>query len=246
MDAQQKAEPKKKYPAEGKNLPGTGEQYLLALIKCADWVSEPYKQLAEKHRADTEFLKELYLCACEGIPIERTVEVQGASNPQMALKTVRHSYLETDTDEYKEEMSGLKGMAAVLEKEVRQMSGVLRHIADNIPNFDSLFPEEEPLPFDSSPMELPLLEKQQKPSKAVAEDFKTLKEAKNRWFSRAKKRETAGFVEGLLEAGYSTEQLEYILDCMEEGLSVKEIQRFISPKLPAKVMRRLRLLEEKK
>lgn len=66
-----------KTPASKRNAPGTGEQYLRALLKCADWVSAPYKQLAEKNRENPEVLKELYLCACDGVPIEAATEGAG-------------------------------------------------------------------------------------------------------------------------------------------------------------------------
>lgn len=63
--------------------------------------------------------------------------------------------------------------------------------------------------------------------------------------NRKKRKHIPDFVEELLEDGYSSEQLGYILDCMEDGADPEEIKRFASPKLPVELMRRLRMMEKK-
>lgn len=57
---------------------------------------------------------------------------------------------------------------------------------------------------------------------------------------RRKERSKASYIERLLKEGYDTEQLDFLLDCIEEGMTESEIQQFASPKLPVRVMQRLK------
>lgn len=251
---------------------GTGEQYLYALIKCAEWVSTPYKQLAEKNRASPEVMKELYLCACDGVPIEKAIEAQKKNPPEGALRLVRRKFLEsTTTNEYQEQLTGIKETTATLEKEVQQMSGMLKHIVENVPDFEALFPKEvgeaekETAQKQRNVPESGTKEqaKENVPKSGTKEQAKesvpksgTKEQAKeNATKSGTKRRihlpweksmEPAEFIERSLTEGYSNEQLSYLLDCMEEGVPVETIERFSSPKLPVGVMQRLRKLEERR
>ncbi len=254
---------------------GTGEQYLYALIKCAEWVITPYKQLAEKNRASPEVMKELYLCACDGVPIEKAIEAQKKNPPEGALRLVRKKYLEsTTTNEYQEQLIGIKETTATLEKEVQQMSGMLKHIVENVPDFDALFPKEvgevekedvrkqnlvqKNVPKSGTQERVKSVPKSgtQEPEKEDVPEFSTQKQEKeNVPKFGTKKRihlpweksiEPAEFIEKSLAEGYSNEQLSYLLDCMEEGVPVEIIKKFSSPRLPVDVMKRLRNLEERK
>ena len=51
--------------ADAKRVP-SAQEYLYAMIRCAEWVSDDYKRLAEKNKEKLEILKELYICACDG------------------------------------------------------------------------------------------------------------------------------------------------------------------------------------
>lgn len=246
---------------------GTGEQYLYALIKCAEWVEDSYKQLAEKKRTRPEVMKELYMCACDGVPVEKAIEALEKNPPEGALKFVRRKYLQNAAmDEYQEQIAGIKQTTGTLEREVRQMSGMLKHIAEHVPDLDSLFPEEveiqENVPKSGTkeenqenvPKSGTKEENQENvPESGMKEEIQknvpksgTKKKYRNLRFPWEKKKRPANFIEKSLEAGYSNEQLEYLLDCMEEGVPVEKIERFSSPKLPVEVMRRLRSLEERK
>ena len=57
---------------------------------------------------------------------------------------------------------------------------------------------------------------------------------------RRKERSRVRYIECLLKEGYDTEQLDFLLDCIEEGMTKDEIQQFASPKLPVRVMQRLK------
>lgn len=264
METEQKDIPEKQKHPGKKDMKDAGEQYLFALIKCADWVGKPYKQLAEKNRMNTEFLKQLYLCACDGIPIEEARAAQEKNPPEGALKFLRQKYLEESVvNSYQNELTDIKGTTAALEKEVKQMNGLLLHISDHVPDFDAMFPEDVPdeildeemadarelLP-EKKPEAVPTGQGTGHPLQQASQEMDVpksgTKNGKKKWFPWKRKREAADFIERSLDAGYSKEQLEYLLDCMEEGMAVEEIEKFSSPKLPVDIMRRLRMMEERK
>lgn len=238
------------------NLPGTGEQYLDALIRCADWVPTPYKKLAALNKARPEVMKELYLCACDGIPAEKAEEAQEKRPPEGALRFLRRKYIQNETmGDYTEELTSIKATASYLEKEVKQMSETLQHIADHVPNFDAMFPERVLLQEKSETEDDKLQEKeddklQEKEDDELQEtEEKTdsgLQKIKKKWAARKKQKGISYFMEEMMEKGYGTEQVDYLLTCLEEGLSVEQIRKFASPKLPIDVMQRLRMLEERK
>jgi len=278
-------EEEKKSPETRRSAPGTGEQYLLALIKCADWIERPYKQLSEKNRANTEALKELYLCACDGVPAEKAAEALKKNPPEGALRFLRRKHIENlALGNYSEELSGIKKTTSTLEHDVKMMSDMLTHIASHVPNFDAMFPERPPGEQEGKTQENAVEERQEnrmqkEPERAgMGYASLTLRESREReqgteqldpkeekerrkenifesglqkireWgrAKRIKKEHIPEFMGGLLEKGYSTEQLDYFLDCMEEGMTLEDVQKFASPKLPVELMQRLRMLEERK
>ncbi len=54
------------------------------------------------------------------------------------------------------------------------------------------------------------------------------------------------FIERKISEGFSGENLDFILTCIEEGMSQKEIDEVASPKLPVEVMQRLKELNQRK
>ena len=61
------------------------------------------------------------------------------------------------------------------------------------------------------------------------------------WIGRKKQDEMEVFIGRYLDSGeYSQEQKEFFLNCMEEGLSVAEIEKFAAPGLSTEQMRRLK------
>lgn len=253
-----------------RTAPGTGEQYLAALIKCADWVARPYKQLAEKNRANTEVLKELYMCACDGVPAEKAIEAQKKNPPEGALRFLRRKHIETMAlGNYSDELSGIREITSTLEREIRMMSDMLTHIVNHVPNFDAMFPEEqrqmqerekedyENPAQEQRQYEEPVRDPDTKQSEERVKEHKmhikgSVLEAgiqKIRGWKKVRKprrKRIPDFMGELLDDGYSSEQLDYILDCMEDGADLEDIKRFASPKLPVDLMRRLRMLEERK
>ncbi len=256
-----------------------GEQYLYALILCAGWVALPYKQLAENYREDTKLLNELYLCACEGVPVSQA-EKALEQNPQgVALQTLRHGMIRKNKKLQQEEAEAVKGTLAGLEEE---MLSLPRQPMDQ-EELAALFPEEGEVPdlpaeykkaigkdLAGEPEELPLWgkapEKVQKPQAAEPAELKEEKKvSKNQevpeseaakasplfllqTLRKQKKKENqrrsvTAFLTKLVEEGYTARQMDYLLGCLEDGLSMEQIKQFASPKLPVEVMQRLCLLQ---
>ncbi len=65
-------------------------------------------------------------------------------------------------------------------------------------------------------------------------------------FCRSREHKITKYVEALAAQGYEKEQMEFLLDCMEEGMDIDEIRQFASPALPVHVMRRLKELSKRK
>lgn len=276
MDEEKKEQKKKQA------LPGTGEQYLLALLRCADWVPGPIKHLAEQYKTNMEAVKELYLCACDDVPlndIEEIVEAQEPERLALGLHAIRMQHLRSGRGEYAE-IKRVKEKATRLEKEVKELSGLVRGITEQVTSFDAMFPdaglgEEEGIKFEipgapgetAPPKEAERLRRERGDEKGDQENVpesgtqngkkekrvlrrpegkqKALKDTGRRPFWK-KEKSVPDYVEELLEAGYDTGQIDYILSLIESGMSIKAIQKFASPKLPVDVMRRLKALEQQK
>lgn len=252
---------------ETRKRPGA-EEYLYALIRCASWVSDAYKKLADESRDKTEILKELYLCACDGVPVEKA---QGAlekkRSPEKVLHAVRRKYLEESfTTDYEDEIHGIRKKAATLERDVKKMKEEVNDIIERMPTFESAFPErdadkEEPDAKVSvqqgKSMEKPdasddegKKEAENQAQAEKAEDvpkFGTNKKAwwKFHWRKPFGVKAKRNYIEHLLQEGYDNAQLSYLLDCLESGMTPDEIERIASPKLPVEIMERLRQMEEK-
>lgn len=250
-------------PAEKKpvSAPGTSGQYLYALIRCAEWVPDTYKKLAEAQKTNVEYLKELYLCACDGVS-ERQAEAAQEKKPlEGALRYLRKHHLEEAVAKgYSKELSMVKQRASEMEREVRQMKSTVEHLSSRAPGFREMFPEQDP-PGDAVLRDIDELSAKPKDSASDPTDraetsgdvpesgTHTLKirafHKKPRW-KKEKEMCISEYIEQLLKEGYSEEQLNYLLDCIEDEVPVTVIQRFASPSLPVGVMMRLRRLEERK
>lgn len=264
----------KKEQKKQQALPGTGEQYLLALLRCADWVPGPFKHLAEQYKTNMEAVKELYLCACDDVPLNDVEEIVEAQEPErlaLGLHAIRMKHLRSGRGEYAE-IKRVKEKAARLEKEVKDLSDVVRGITEQVPGFDAMFPDadtEIPGVQEGAPLlkGAEMVQAESAGAKGAQKDVpesgtqngkkekrvlrrpkwkhKALKDTGRRPFWK-KEKSVPDYVEELLEAGYDTGQIDYILSLIESGMSIKAIQKFASPKLPVDVMRRLKALEQQK
>jgi hypothetical protein len=67
-----------------------------------------------------------------------------------------------------------------------------------------------------------------------------------RLVARRREREARRFIDKFVTGGNLTaEQVDYLLECLEEGVSVREMERFAVPGVPVDVMRRLKGLQRK-
>lgn len=260
-----------------RRAPGTGAQYLMALIKCAEWVPKEYKLLADRNKANIEAVKELYLCACDGVPVEKAMAAMEKSPPEGALRFVRQKYMENITmGDYKEELSGIRNKADVLEREVMQMSKTLQYIVSREPDFDAMFPEKgqeqvEDMQHVRTEQETAQIEKNEAARKRTREadeaDMEpdaaphpatakrmskkdvpksgTLKNLRRMEFPWQRKESVPEFVGMLLDKGYSSEQIDFLLKCIEAGADIKLVKKIASPKLPVDVLQRLLKMAER-
>lgn len=197
------------------------EKYMAALIWFADWIPDGYKKLAVNNQGDVEILKGLYLCACDGVPVELAAEVLENDSAE-ELTAVRMEHI----------------AGSLPEKQAQQDPG------ENVPDSGTQEPEGQHL---DATMYSELSEhighsdvKQNVPKSGTG----NLQKKRNLFFWR--KRNMVRYIERLLAEGYDTNQMNFLLDCIEDGLTAAEIREFASPKLPVDVMWRLKMIEEKK
>lgn len=266
VEPQKQATPDKT-AAKKRNPVGTADQYLQALIKIADWVPEAYKKLAVQHKADLEAVKELYLCACDKVPAEKAMEALEKKPPGNALKFIRRKLLEdAATSGYGEELADVRRTAAALEQELKQMAEDIEQLSNHMPSFDDMFPDipsqkngekegengkgEPPAggaQEDSPANEDTLVKKGWKKwNKPTASGRNVPESGTKKWrIPWHRSRRISVYIEQLLEDGYEPDQLDFLLDCIEDGMDITEIQEFASPRLPVHVMKRLRDLKER-
>lgn len=221
-----------------------GEKYLLAFMKCAAWVPQEYKILIEKYQKNIDLVKELYLCCCDGVLVEKLIPLIESNEFSLSL---------------------------LQDLRKRQIAEEINQKSIMVP--ESLFPEQEPpkvLEEDfkedaemRNQKKQQLIEESEFPGTSRKEEKDTHQQKKHKkekfpkknLFQRlkAEKKEEAtenltipDFVNNLVKEGYQREQVDYIVSCMEEGVTQEEIKKFIAPNLPVDIMKRLRKLEEGK
>lgn len=202
------------------------EKYMAALIWFADWIPDGYKKLAVDNQGDIDILKGLYLCACDGVPVELAAEVLENDSPE-EFTTVRMEHIAgslpekqilQDTKEGQEPEESQELEAQHLNEAVYSDSS--GHLGHSIQVGEDV--------------------KQNVPKSGTG----NLQKKRNLFFRR--KRSMVRYIERLLAEGYDTNQMNFLLDCIEDGLTAAEIREFASPKLPVDVMWRLKMIEEKK
>lgn len=243
--------------ADAKKIP-SAQEYLYAMIRCAEWVSDDYKKLAEKNKEKLEILKELYLCACDGVPVEK---VQGALDQKKSsdkmLHAIRKKCLEESlTTDYEKEISTIQKKAAALEKNVNQMKDEVKDIKERMPTLESAFPEQMDVKKKAEPEAVPISGKSQEQQEEPENGDEPGKKenvpksgtgekalSKFDWIRPFRAKSKRRYIEYLLQEGYDKEQLSYLMDCLEKGMTPGEIEKIASPKLPVEIMERLRQME---
>ncbi len=243
--------PDKETEAKAEKKPGrkaaTGEQYLYALFLRADWITEEYRSLAAPVEKQTEVLKELYMCACDGIPADKAEESLKHSPPEQALKALRLKRLEEEAlCSCTGNLDSLAKKTERLEQEMENVAQTISQLAVHVPKMPDLFPEDKKK--EDAKREVKTEEKA-KPEKNVPKSgtHKADFSGKMKSLITSRKKENiASYIDRMAVQGYNNDQLNFIIDCFEEGLTKKQIEKIIAPKLPVELMRRLRDMERKK
>lgn len=229
-------------------------EYLYATIKTADWISDEYKSFAEKYKDTQEPLRELYLCICDGVSIDVLELAEMNETVAEAFRDCRMKQLESDfIRRFSYDIKKLKNITTETKKEVKNMSGTMKQIADTIPTFDEMFMHDSP--------ELVSIEVKEQPrigatsvkiSAEKVDDVGSVSETKPQkvsfkgMLSKLHRERPVQYIETLIKEGYSNEQINYILECLESGVSIAEIKKFASPKIDVELMKKLRNMKKEK
>ena len=237
------------------------EQYFIAAFKLAEWIPVEYKKLAAQSKK-IEVWKALYICASDGVPVEKAIEAMKKNPSEGALAFVRQKHLEDVLfGNYEQELSSIKATTSSLETEVHNMSKALTQIAAGIPQLDAMFPDTDGPQSDTNEERqdeqsavLPERQPEHMPRDEQTDGESDEKKSRTTllfsdvWKKLKHKKQDSipTYLEKCVEEGYSPEQLEYMMDCIEDGMSIQSLQRIVSPQLSVDMMQRLRKIEERK
>lgn len=221
-------------------------QCLLALIRHADWIGEPYKK-ADYEFKDLELLNEVYLCACAGIAADRVIGAAASDGTAeeciSKIRNIRQEYMtEKIKREYDEKTQRLENILRKLRKEnneiKKQAEAMRKELEDQVPRQKKKTEQSDRRESDGRTEDMTRV--------IVIREEATPK--KFPWTKRENRENpVTAYIEQLIQDKvYTGEQIGYILDCIEEGVPLDTIKSFASPKLPVDVMKRLRAMGEKK
>lgn len=236
----------------------TADQYLATVVRNAEWIDVQYKRFSEKYRNNPLVMREIYLCACDKVPLDLMTIAEKKEPVDKSLVLCRRKHLESQIlGTYSDELEEIRNIATILENDVKSISGTVNHIAENIPSFDEMFPMAPP---SSNNIEMPqktesckkteemeYIPKQRIVTQKKTKEQGTIGKLTNKVSNllHKVKRSPAAFVIDLYSKGYQDVQINFILDCIEEGLSEKDIMEFASPKISVEMMRKLKELHKK-
>lgn len=266
MERSSMEETASKQPASEKSLVGKGIQYLFATINSADWIDDSYKRFAEKYRNEEKPLKELYLCFCDKVPLELLIAAEQKEPVEFSFRLCRRKHIESEIlKEHSNELEEIKHITAGMEAEVKSMSGTVSYIAAAIPTLDDLFqsdemPEggsvsDESISIKANMQETEIERNERGGKKEHKEESQVLCKEKTEFHCIGRlikcikmklseivslhQKEPARFVIELYAENYKEEQINFIMDCMEKGMKVSEIEKFADPKISVDMMKRL-------
>lgn len=235
--------------------PYMAERYLMAAFNKGEWIPAEYKCASTECRQNPKAFCELYLCACDRVPID-LVRMAIANEPMEAnLKKVREQYLEKKyRDTQHSIVNELAELVDTLQRKVISITDVQKPLKENVDEIDEMFAQEpsgeqkgkrmDDDSENSRPWENRMKEfertkvKNSKISKSGVRENGT---NGNLFSSLFKKKFSAtALLNELYKNDYSKEQIDYVVECIEEGLNEKEIRTFISPKFDVDTMKRLR------
>lgn len=248
----------------------SGDKYLAAAIKSYDWMDETYKAFAERYQDKPKELREIYLCACDGVPLDLMAVAENKEPAAESFSWIRKKHIEAQMQRrYADDLEEIRGISRELEQDVKNISDMVRSMVEYVPFFDEMFPEILGVGRRlAEGQEKTVAEKAQenrnKNTESSPEDFKTngmvepnrlqssnsqssferLKEKVSTRFWQNQKKDSSRFIQKLYLAGYKPEQIDFVLDCLSEGMTEREIKHIIAPMFPVELMQRLKELEK--
>lgn len=229
---------------EGKNV--LASKYLHAAFMEAPWLSAEYKELAEKYISEPKIIRELYLCACDGVKIN-ILQIAETKKPiDESFRRCRKRHLEERfLKEYSQELESIKAISSSVANEVKSVSEKVNHIAEHIPSMEEMFPQTEP------PKDVPTeqIKSNLQPSSKIEvtvknESRQRVELLKHIGHMFQGKKNMTKYMESLVKEGYSMEQINFILDCIEQGDTIKDVERYASSKLDIDIMKKLRAMQK--
>lgn len=253
QDPQEKEEKEKKpsrKPSARKGIT-SGDKYLAAAIKSYDWMDEAYKVLAEKYQDKPKELREIYMCAYDGVPLDLMAVAENKEPAAESFSWIRKKHIEAQMQRrYADDLEEIRCISKEMEQDVKNISDMVRSMAEYVPFFDEMFPEilgsgnisserkkkpeQEKSPANSHENVVPV----------SVGPLKRINEKVSSRFLQNQKKDPSKFIRKLYVAGYKTEQIDFVLDCLAEGMSEWKIKHFIAPEFPVELMQRLKELEK--
>ena len=232
--------------------PYMAERYLMAAFNKGEWIPAEYKCASTECRQNPKAFCELYLCACDRVPIE-LVRMAIANEPMEAnLRKVREQYLEKKyRDTQHSIINELAELVDTLQTKVISITDAQKLLKEDVDEIDEMFAQEPSAEqkgksMDDASENLRFLEKEREEfEKTEVTSSKILKSGDRKngnvfSFLFKKRFSATALLNELYKNDYSKEQIDYVVECIEEGLNEKEIRTFISPKLDVDTMKRLR------
>lgn len=217
-------------------------EYLFAAFMEADWIDEKYKSFGEKFRKEPKIIRELYLCACDGVDINMLHMAETKEPIENSFRGCRKRHLEERfLAGYTDDLNALKVISNAMVSEVKKVSQKVTHIAEHIPSMEEMFTQTEPPKESVNEQQEKIINKV-----PVADRIEvSVKHEKPSFMSNFREgffrlKRPAKYVEKLVSEGYSEEQIAFILDCLESGDKIKDIEAFASPKITVELMKKLR------
>lgn len=224
----------------------------MQLFNQEEMPEEYIKVVAKEERIPV--LKQLFLCAIEEVPIEKVEIALLKDPPDESLKQVRQKYSKTkEIRDISDEVHSIKEMITNFQKEQKKLLKMVASIKEDTGVFDAMFPEEQVIQGEhlvKEKIKKPLPQKEEMQEKSEVEETSgevEIGEGKiktkigsfmEKNFSTEKS--ITHYIESLYKDGYKTEQVNFILDCLEEGIKVKDLKKMFNPVFPIETMEKLK------
>ncbi len=183
-----------------------------------------------------------YLAALDGMSCKDLQEMEQKDMSTSQIRKERLFYLKnlyTDHDELGEEVLKLKNEIT----DTRKQSEQLRTLVEE--NLETAFKREAESYkhlIEEKEKRIQFLEEELKHQKKREQAVSLTRGAKKQFWYRKRKKELEGL---LTNEKMSDEQKDFLIDCLEEGLTPKQIMEFADPNFSVNVMRRLKQLQQR-